>query len=46
MSGIRRFESLAEAVAQGYEVVSKTQAGFLVRIRTSAGYALALVDER
>jgi hypothetical protein len=40
------FKSLAEAIAHGYEVVDRTGEGYLVRLRTSRGWAMALVDTR
>jgi hypothetical protein len=38
------FHSLAEAIRAGYAVYDRRPAGYLVRTRTSAGWALALVD--
>lgn len=38
------FHSLVEAINAGYEVYDRTPTGYLVRIRTSAGWALALVE--
>ena len=38
------FHSVIEALNAGYEVYDRTATGYLVRIRTSAGWALALVE--
>lgn len=43
---MRVFESLKEAIAQGYQVVERTKDGYLVRIHTQAGWAMALVNLR
>jgi hypothetical protein len=42
MQGILIFNSLAEAVASGFEYLDRTEGGYLVRKRTSTGWALAL----
>jgi len=44
--GIVVFSSLAEAVSAGYHLCDRTADGFLVRMRTSAGWALAIVRTR
>ena len=43
MSGIVTFRSLAEALKAGYHVYDRTATGYIVRVKTSAGWALALV---
>jgi len=37
------FESLSEALHAGYQVEDRTADGYLVRLRTPAGWARALV---
>lgn len=37
------FTSLEEAIKAGFQVYDKTDTGYLVRTKTSAGYALAIV---
>lgn len=44
--GMRRFHSLEEAIRMGYQVYDRTPEGYLVRIRTEIGYALAIVEVR
>ena len=44
MTGIIRFRSLAEALRQGYQVYDQTRTGYLLRIKTARGWALALCD--
>ena len=44
MAGLMVFKSLAEALRAGYEVYDRTPNGYLVRTRTSAGWAKALVE--
>jgi hypothetical protein len=46
MNGLMVFRTLAEALSAGYEVFDRTAWGYIVRIRTDRGYALALVDLR
>jgi len=41
--GIVVFKSLAEAVDAGYQLFDRISEGYLVRTRTNAGWALALV---
>lgn len=43
MAGLTIFKSLNEALKLGYQVYDRTAEGYLVRIRTEAGWALALV---
>ena len=46
MAGIIVFESLAQAVRAGFELYEQTGTGYVVRMRTPAGWALALVAPR
>lgn len=39
------FQRLADALDLGYHVWERTSFGYVVRIRTAKGYALALVEE-
>jgi hypothetical protein len=39
---MRVFQSLTEALRQGYQVYDKTETHYIVRIQTSHGWALAL----
>lgn len=43
MQGLMVFRSLADALRAGYQVYDRTAEGYLVRIRTAAGWASALV---
>ena len=43
MAGVMVFKSLADALRAGYQVYDRTSDGYLVRTRTSAGWAIALV---
>ena len=43
MAGIVTFTSLAEAIRAGFQVYDKAPEGYLVRTRTPAGMAFALV---
>jgi hypothetical protein len=43
MPGILVFSSLDEALRAGFEVYDRTDYGYLVRSRTSRGWALAIV---
>ena len=45
MKGIQVFSSLAEAIRNGFEVYERASFGYLVRTRTAAGWALAVVRE-
>jgi len=42
MQGLLVFPSLAEAIRAGFQVWDRTCNGYLVRIRTANGWALAL----
>lgn len=44
MSGILRFKTLQEALRAGFQVYDRTRTEILVRQRTSAGWAVAIVD--
>ena len=44
MPGLHVFKSLAEALRAGYQVYDRTKDGYLVRTRTSAGWAIAIVE--
>jgi hypothetical protein len=46
MHGIMTFSSLGEAVRAGFQVYERTSDGYLVRTRTTAGWALAIVRVR
>jgi hypothetical protein len=43
MSGIVVFHSLSEALRAGFDVYDTTPSGYLVRTRTAAGWAFAIV---
>ncbi|HEY1655844.1 MAG TPA: hypothetical protein VGF86_12105 [Candidatus Tumulicola sp.] len=43
MPGMTIFRSLAQALAMGYQIYDRTPDGYLVRVRTAGGWALALV---
>jgi hypothetical protein len=45
MQGILVFNTLAEAVASGFEVFDRTPEGYLVRKRTERGWAIALAKQ-
>ena len=38
------FHSVPEALHAGYHIYDRTQTGYVVRIRTERGWALALVE--
>lgn len=40
------FHTLTDAIKAGFQVYDRTASGYLVRTRTSAGWALALVELR
>lgn len=40
------FKTVADALRAGFSVYDRTSYGYLVRIRTSRGWALAVVDLR
>lgn len=44
MTGVIRFRSLAEAIRLGYQVYGKTPTGYLLRIKTARGWAMALYE--
>jgi hypothetical protein len=46
MHGIMTFSSLSEAIRAGFQVYDRTSDGYLVRTRTAAGWALAIVRVR
>lgn len=46
MQGLTIFPSLMEALNAGYHVYDRTARGYLMRTRTAAGWALALVEPR
>lgn len=43
MQGLMVFKSLDEALKAGYHVYDRTTEGYLVRISTAMGWAIALV---
>ena len=38
------FHTVADALNAGYHIYDRTQTGYLVRIKTERGFALALVE--
>ncbi len=44
MSGLVVFTSLREALNAGYHIYGRSERGYLARLRTDAGWALALVE--
>ena len=44
MSGLVVFRSLRAALDAGYHIYGKTERGYLARLRTEGGWALALVE--
>jgi hypothetical protein len=42
MPGLVRFNSLAEAIRNGFQVCGQCPEGYLVRIRTERGWAMAI----
>jgi hypothetical protein len=44
MAGIMVFSSVSEALRGGFQVYDRTSYGYLVRTRTSGGWALAVVN--
>jgi hypothetical protein len=46
MQGVLVFKTLLEALNAGYHVYDRTEHGYLVRTRTAAGWALAIVSAR
>jgi hypothetical protein len=43
MQGIMTFNSIASALRAGYQVCDRTQEGYLARIKTCHGWAMAVV---
>ena len=43
MPGLVVFTTLAEALRAGYQIVDRTSDGYVVRTKTAAGWAMALV---
>lgn len=43
MSGIVVFHSVQEALRAGYHIYGKTDDGYLARLRTERGWALAVI---
>jgi len=46
MPGMIVFKSLADALRAGFQVYDRTPEGYLVRTRTSSGWAMALVTNK
>ncbi len=44
MNGLMVFSSVTEALRAGYQVYDRTRDGYIVRIQTSRGWAMALVS--
>ena len=44
MAGLVVFRSLSEALKAGFQIYDRTTDGYLVRTRTSTGWAMALVN--
>ena len=43
MAGLLVFKSLADALRAGFQVYDRTSEGYLVRTKTTNGWAMALV---
>ncbi|HXP93611.1 MAG TPA: hypothetical protein VN905_09090 [Candidatus Binatia bacterium] len=43
MHGLVVFKSLADALRAGYQIYDRTENGYLVRMKTAAGWAMAIV---
>jgi hypothetical protein len=43
MSGMMVFDSLTAALKAGFQVYDRFEGGYIVRTRTTAGWAMALV---
>jgi hypothetical protein len=43
MAGLVVFKSLADALRAGFQIYDRTADGYLVRTRTTSGWAMALV---
>jgi hypothetical protein len=46
MQGLLTFDSIAEAIRAGFQVYDRAPFGYIVRTRTQAGWAFALVRLR
>lgn len=46
MQGLTIFPTLSAAINAGYHVYDRTPHGYLMRTRTQAGWALALVEPK
>jgi hypothetical protein len=46
MAGLMVFTSLADALRAGFQVYDRTSEGYLVRTRTTSGWAMALVTSK
>jgi hypothetical protein len=46
MQGIQVFETLTQALCAGFTVYDRTPGGYLVRMRTAGGWAIAIVELR
>ena len=46
MAGLMVFTSLADALRAGFQVYDRTSEGYLVRTRTTTGWAMALVTPK
>lgn len=44
MGGLVVFNDLGEALRAGYQVYDRTSYGYLLRIRTRSGWAMAIVS--
>lgn len=40
------FRSLADAIRAGYQIYDRCESGYVVRIKTKAGWSQAIVDLR
>jgi hypothetical protein len=46
MQGLTTFPTLTAAINAGYHVYDRMPSGYLMRTRTSAGWALAIVEPK
>jgi hypothetical protein len=44
MAGLLVFRSVTDAIRAGFQIYDRTDTGYLVRTRTPAGWALAIID--
>lgn len=44
MAGIVVFTSISAAISAGFQVYDRTERGFLVRMNTAEGWAIAFVE--